>query len=237
MKHVVFFAFFFLVACEPPDNQNIKKTDASVTESTTDSASVGLGVTSPTEDPSFDNLASALRAQYIRQVLTTFSKLSIPVGEETCNLGQSLSVSLPGEITDAQFDIAFNAMRVALEECIGEGVDKVKLKAIDLDHLEADIQKALGLNIVNACKTDNDCAILPDHGYFYPKYGEAYSKRIQGLEVQSILSQLSIFMSNFVDTNNTDYTDYTLFIVEPLETPPPVPQARCQNNTCRAVFP
>jgi len=181
----------------------------------------------------YNNLSTALRIQYLENVVNTFRSLSIKVGNDICDLRQTLNISIPGEITDSAFNTAFNNISQSLDDCMDGGDTKIKIKAADLQKFEEQILAALGSSILPACNADSQCARLSDNGFFKPSIGAIYSKKIQATESQIINEKLRALIISLSDEENTDYTGFEMPMPEAYPQPAPVPT--CVSNVCRGV--
>lgn len=226
----------FAMACEPIGavKEETKSTEELSGENGF-SVTVPGGTTATDTSNSFayNNLSTALRIQHLETIVRVFRNLSIKVGDESCDLGQSLTISIPGEITDSAFDSAFENISDALEDCMGTGDSKIRIKAADLQQLEQQIQESLGTNILPACNADSQCARLSDGGFFKPSLGALYSKKIQATESQIINEKLRALIINFSDEENTDYTGFEMPVQD--ASPDSVPVPTCVSNVCRGV--
>ncbi len=237
MRKLFVILCLFAMACEPIGA--VKKEEPKSAEEL--SSEEGLSITVPdgttTTDTSnsyaYKNLSTALRIQYLEQVVKIFRNLKVKVGDDVCNLGQSLSISIPGEITDNAFDTAFNNISTALEDCMSKGDDKIKIKAAELQSLEQQIQAATGANILPACNADSQCAQLPESGFFKPLAGAVYSKKIHATESEIIQEKLRALIISFSDNDNTDYTGFEMPVSDDIDQPVFVPS--CVSNVCRGA--
>lgn len=233
------FICLFVFACEPINNAKEEKEKKAAKGLSAESSINTPGDTQDTNNQSsnnepYTNLTSALRIQHLNNIVRVFNTLHIMIDDEKCLVGQPLSITQPGEITDSALNKAFEDITEAIYQCMGTGAERVKIKAVDLADFEAKIKYALGHSILPACEQNNHCDRLPNGGFFQDGLGGIYSKKIQGLESQIIDSKLRSLMIDLADEDNTIIGDYR-WITKALPNPVPVP--RCVYNVCKGVTP
>lgn len=231
------FALFF-TACEPINTaKEVEKKSAAglSAENSNSSSNLSLGDTAVGDDSAkFNNLNRALRSQHLNNIRSIFASLYIMIDEEKCLIGQTLNINSAGEIQDSAFDKAFDDIAAAIEQCMGSGTTRTKIKAADLEKFETYLKEALGHKILPACTEDNQCARIPNGGYFSAGLGGIFSKTIQGMESQIIDEKLRTLMIDLADEDSADYTD---FMWATASLPDPVPVPRCVSNVCKGVNP